>query len=599
MSSRSVARFYVRRLRLVLRGAPRLLSFLVAAALHAVGHALVALVAGGVALSLSDRSGAQSLPFFHPSGLPGGPSAGADRALLLSLVGLGVVFVKGAAGAYATFVQARVAGEVGSELRLELLDALLAIHRLHRPRHDDHGSHVGGTARAVVALTDRVREVEAGLEQGLLGGARAAAQLAPIVALLMVLSGRMAIVAALVLGAFGALLGQVRAGYRRASRRDAAAREELLEAADEAVRHADLWVTYGAEAKVRGLVRRLGEAITAGAARLQVRAGILSGANEVLGAAALVVAIAASRAGLLGRAPDGRTLLLFAVAFFLAYRPLREIADARLAMSRAQGAYDDLRRVIDEGAPVTASQGLRAPATGLLGRIDRIDAPLARARCWSPGVLELRSLRLARGASAPGEGAPLTLRLEAGTIAVLTGPTGAGKTTLLRTLLGLERAASGEILFGGEALGAASAGPDARPFAWVPQDAPLLADTLGANIALGAPDADAADALDAMGAAHLVAALREERLGAGGRVVSGGERQWIALARAIATRQPVLLLDEPTSGLDPLSQERVLSAIARLRGKRTVLLVTHRPEPLDIADVVVRLDAQGAKERAA
>ena len=508
-------------------------------------------------------------------------------------MGLGVVFVKGAAGAYATFVQARVAGEVGSELRLELLDALLAIHRLHRPRHDDHGSNVGGTAQAVLSLTDRVREVEAGLEQGFLGGARATAQLAPIAALLVVLSGRLAVAAVLVLVAFGALLGRVRAGYRRATQRAARAREHLLEAADEAVRHADLWVTYGAEAKARGLVRRLGEAIAAGAARLQVRSGILSSANEVLGAAALVVAIAASRAGLPGASARtaGRSCSLRSPSSLRIARSGRSPTRAS-AMSRAQGAYEDLRRVIDEGAATRST----APAAV------RLDASGAPARSWSPGPLELRSLRLARGPSASGDAPPLTLRIEAGTIAVLAGPTGVGKTTLLRTLLGLERAASGHILFDGEPLGDAPAGPVGRPFAWVPQDAPVLADTLAANIALGAPDADAVDAmaaLEALGAAHLVPALRAERLGAGGRVVSGGERQWIALARAIATRQPVLLLDEPTSGLDPASQQRVLTAIARLRGKRTVLLVTHRPEPLAIADVVVRLDARGAIERAA
>ena len=63
----------------------------------------------------------------------------------------------------------------------------------------------------------------------------------------------------------------------------------------------------------------------------------------------------------------------------------------------------------------------------------------------------------------------------------------------------------------------------------------------------------------------------------------------MAIARAVATRLPVLLLDEPTSGLDPASQARVLDAIARLKGERTVIVVTHREEPLAIADAVLRL----------
>jgi ABC-type transport system involved in cytochrome bd biosynthesis fused ATPase/permease subunit len=191
------------------------------------------------------------------------------------------------------------------------------------------------------------------------------------------------------------------------------------------------------------------------------------------------------------------------------------------------------------------------------------------------------------------------MRIEPGAIAVLVGPTAVGKTTLLRTLLGLEEAASGDIFFAGESLAGASAGPRARPFAWVPQDAPLLADTLAANVTLGAPGVDPRDVLEPLGAGHLAASLDAVRLGAGGRVLSGGERQWVALARAIATRQPVLLLDEPTSGLDAKAQGVVLEAIARLRGRRTVILVTHRPEPLAIADVVVRLAEEGEMERAA
>jgi ABC-type multidrug transport system fused ATPase/permease subunit len=540
--------------------------------MHAFGHALVALVAGGIAVALARAWGLGDGRSSRAVPSAGGESLGDALCspFLLTAIGLAVVVVKASAGVYATYVQARVAGEVASSLRLALLDSLLAVHRLRRPRHADQGEEGGEPpTRAVAALTERVHDVEVGLKQGLLSGARAVAQLVPLAVVLVVLSPRMAAVSALVLGGFGALLGRVRAGYQRATTRGARERERLLEAADEAVRHADLWVSYGAEAKARASVRQLGDVLARGAARLEARASGLSGANEVLGAAALLAAVGASRAGWLGAVASGETLLAFAVAFFMAYRPLRELADARLALARSEAAYGELRDVI------CARPGPLAPPAG-----ER------RAHAWQPGPLELRDLRLSRGACPP-----LSLRVAPGAIVAIAGPTGIGKTTLLRTLLGLDRAASGAILFDGAPIDEAPAGPDARPFAWVPQDAPLLADTLAANVALGAPDAEAGAALAPMGAAHLVAELDGARLGAGGRVVSGGERQWIALARAIATRQPVLLLDEPTSGLDPEAQRRVLEAIARLRGERTVLIVTHRPEPLAVADAVVRLEA--------
>lgn len=540
--------------------------------MHAVGHALMALVAGGIAVSLAR---AWSLRDGRSSPL-GDAASLSDQALVLSAVGLAVVLVKGAAGVYATFVQARVAGEVGGGLRLQLLDALLTVNRLRRPRHGDHGHFTSTPAldptptHAISALTERVHDVEKGLQLGLLGGARAVAQLIPLGVVLVVLAPGMAAVAIAILVGFGVLLGRLRGGYRRADGRAKREREHLLEAADEAVRHADLWVTYGAEAKARAAVQRIGHALARGTARLEARAAGLSAANEVLGAAALLAAMGAARAGWLGHVASGETLLGFAVAFFLAYRPLRELAEARLALVRAQGALDDLRRVTASG-PEEQEEQVQEPV---------------EARRWLAGALELRSLRLAHGGCAP-----LSLHVPAGSIVAIAGPTGVGKTTLLRTLLGLDAALGGEILFDGTALGEAPAGPASRPFAWVPQDAPLLADTLAANVGLGASGADAREALDPIGAGHLASELHDARLGPGGRAVSGGERQWIALARAIATRQPVLLLDEPTSGLDSESQRRVLEAIALLRGKRTVVIVTHRPEPLAVADEVVHLVA--------
>src|SRR5262249_20100119 len=125
------------------------------------------------------------------------------------------------------------------------------------------------------------------------------------------------------------------------------------------------------------------------------------------------------------------------------------------------------------------------------------------------------------------------------------------------------------------------------------QDAPVVADTLIQNIALGCSDEvsdiDASALLTDLGAEALLPAFGNGVVLTTERAPSGGERQWIAVARALATGLPVLLLDEPTSALDPSSQARILDAIACLRGKRTVILVTHRPEPLALADVVVRL----------
>ena len=76
-----------------------------------------------------------------------------------------------------------------------------------------------------------------------------------------------------------------------------------------------------------------------------------------------------------------------------------------------------------------------------------------------------------------------------------------------------------------------------------------------------------------------------------GSRVSGGERQRIALARALVRRPELLVLDEPTSALDAESERQVLDALARLRGRVTMVIVTHRPAVLFAADQVIALQA--------
>jgi ABC-type multidrug transport system fused ATPase/permease subunit len=547
-------------------------AFLIASAMHALGHGLLALAGGALAVALVGHG----IPWGGGSTPPGGDGPFGHQVFSLAFVGLVAVFVKTTAGTYASFVQARIAGEVGGDLRLSVLEGLLSVHPVGAPRHEDQGGQetveVGANARGIAALTDRVREVEAGLHVGVLGGLRAAAQLVPLVAIQIWMAPKLALAALLVFVPFAVLLARVRRVYKRASARLAREGDALLEASDEAVRHADLWRTYGAEARARATVAQLGRAITRRTARLEAGAAALSGANEVLGAAALACAIGAARAGWLGNAGGGGALVAFAIAFFLAYRPLRDLADARLALARAASAVETLHPVLHAEGAGSAKETVGAP-----------DAASSSPEPWPLPTLELRGVRLAHGSDAP-----ISFAVGAGEIVALCGPTGVGKTTLLRTLLGLEQPVEGEIHFGDARLAGATVGPRARPFAWVPQDAPLLLDTLVANVQLGVAEGDARAALEPIGAAHLLDELDGVRLGVP-RAVSGGERQWIALARAIATGQPVLLLDEPTNGLDARAQARVLEGIARLRGKRSVVLVTHRPEPLAIADSVVHV----------
>jgi ABC-type multidrug transport system fused ATPase/permease subunit len=520
-----------------------------------------------------------------------------DGALAIAGLGFAAALIKALGGVGAAYGQAQITGRVGAELRQDVLDRLLCVHPLRRPRQDDHGvTGLGGSAagvdrvtthgtgkgqggadrqgtdsatstdspsRRVAALTSSIRDVEIGLHSGVLGGLRALAQLLPLLGILFWLAPTLALAALAVFAPFAILLGSLRRAWKEGHAAAMRESEHLYEAADEAVRHADLWRSYGAEAKARRNVASLGEAIANLSARLEARAAAMTGANEVLGALALVCALFAARAGWLGATTDGGKILGFAVAFFLAYRPIRDLTEARLAWLRGENAFEEIEAL----APRDPGPEVASPVAGE----------------WDLAALHLQGLELARGAMSP-----VTLSVGPGEIVALLGPTGAGKTTLLRTLLGLEAARGGTVDYAGKSLQGAPAGPAARPFAWVPQDAPLLTDTLAANVALGAK-ADARDALTPLGAGHLVDVLGASRLGAGGRAVSGGERQWICLARAVATRQPILLLDEPTSGLDPDAQAEVLAAIARLRGERSVLLVTHRPEPLAIADRVVRL----------
>lgn len=195
----------------------------------------------------------------------------------------------------------------------------------------------------------------------------------------------------------------------------------------------------------------------------------------------------------------------------------------------------------------------------------------------------------------------VSLDIPAGKLTVLVGPSGAGKTTIIDLLARLVSPQSGEILVDDVPLGELDAAAWRRMIGYVPQEAVLFNESIALNVSLGdlgIGRTDIEDALRRCGAWPFIECLPQgidSSVGELGAKFSGGERQRIAIARALVRRPQLLILDEPTSMLDTASEEAIWRMVAGLRGPLTILAVSHQYTPLTLADRAYRLE-QGHAE---
>jgi len=185
-----------------------------------------------------------------------------------------------------------------------------------------------------------------------------------------------------------------------------------------------------------------------------------------------------------------------------------------------------------------------------------------------------------------------SLSIKKGDFIGVIGESGSGKTTLIDVLLGLLKPSEGNILVNKKQN---NHNVFFSNVAYIPQDSLLIDDTLEKNISLSSDECNKKNIMDAIRKADLEELLKSlpsglsTRLGERGVNISGGQRQRVGIARAFFFDREIFILDESTSALDINTEKKIINQINKLKGKKTLIVISHRESVLELCDKIVNI----------
>ena len=283
-----------------------------------------------------------------------------------------------------------------------------------------------------------------------------------------------------------------------------------------------------------------------------------------------------------GRLPIG-TVIAFVALLKRLYNPASDLAGVHVDLMTSYAYFDRVFAVLDRSASVR-------------------DDPAATTLACVAGRIEFRNVSFAYDESA-GALSGIDLTIQPGMAVGIVGPSGAGKTTLASLVMRLYDPTIGTVAVDGVDLRRVSQASLRANLAVVTQDTFLFHTTVLENLRYGMASASPAEVEDAARRTEIhdtIAALPDGYdtvVGERGCRFSGGERQRLALARAIVKDPRILILDEATSSLDSASERRVQESLAPLLAGRTSLIITHRLSTIRDADLIIVLDQGRIVER--
>jgi len=327
---------------------------------------------------------------------------------------------------------------------------------------------------------------------------------------------------------------------------------------------------------------RFGEAVErsfgAADARAKARAGLTAIAIFLTFASVVGVLWYGAQDVLSGIMTGGR-LSQFVLYALLAAASMGELSEVWGEISQATGAAERLGELLQVRSEIKSPTRPKALPVPPRGEVAFRDVSFSYPLRPETSALSQVSFRIA-----PGERV------------ALVGPSGAGKTTIFALLLRFYDPNRGTVEVDGVPANEAELAALRARFALVPQETALFADTVAANIAYGVEKAGRSEieaAAKAAFAHDFIASLPqgyETMLGEGGVTLSAGQRQRIAIARAVLRNAPILLLDEATSALDSESETLVQRALEKIMEGRTTLVIAHRLATVIRADRILVFD---------
>ena len=298
---------------------------------------------------------------------------------------------------------------------------------------------------------------------------------------------------------------------------------------------------------------------------------------ETLGGIAIALVIFYGGLKVISGATTPGTFFSFITALLMAYQPLKRLANFNVNIQDGLAAADRIFNLLDQKPEIT-------------------DLRNAKEYVYKKGEIGFKKVKFSYGSKVSHALNKINLKIPGGKTVALVGRTGAGKSTILNLIPRFYDIIDGEILIDKKNIKNYKIHSLRKKIALVSQEVTLFDDTIRSNIAYGKPKCSNKELIDAAKKAdahEFITSFKNEYktiVGEHGIQLSGGQRQKIAIARAILKDAPILLLDEATSSLDTKSEKDIQKSLKKLMKNKTTLVIAHRLSTILDADLIYVID---------